>query len=80
MIKSSFALPGLMIDTWRGGGVLDFWLGDWKWGNFVTLPVLYTSVSVGGNLGLGKELFFSPKKLVQLFVLFCFLLCCVHQL
>ena len=29
------------------------------WGNFVTLPVLYISVSVGGNLGLGRELFFS---------------------
>lgn len=36
-----------------------FWLGDWKWGNFVILPVLYKSVSVGGNLGLRRELFFS---------------------
>lgn len=50
-----------MIDIWRGGGVLDFWLGDLKWGNFVTLPALYKSVGVGGNLGLGKELFFLCK-------------------
>lgn len=36
-----------------------FWLRDWKWGNFVTLPVLYISVECWRKFRFGERAFFS---------------------